>query len=106
MASVDRLSEARKVRIGEPLLAALTRDRQCGTLSPRYPDGSSTERIEPIARNQNTYAKRKREMEKKEKAEAKRMRRSQRKAAANEPDTQQSQADASIDSEQFKTDAD
>ncbi len=32
-----------------------------------------------IAKNQNTYAKRKREMEKKEKAEAKRVRRVERK---------------------------
>lgn len=45
-------------------------------------------------------------MEKKEKAEAKRMRRSQRKAAANEPDTEQSQAEVSSDSDQFKKDAD
>jgi hypothetical protein len=36
-------------------------------------------RTEPIAKNQNTYAKRQREMEKKVKAEAKRARRMRRK---------------------------
>ena len=41
--------------------------------------------IEPIARNQNTYAKRQREMEKKQKAEIKRERKVQRKAAEDDP---------------------
>ncbi len=38
----------------------------------------------PIAKNQNTYAKRKREMEKKAKAEAKRIRRNKRKQGLEE----------------------
>ncbi len=61
---------------------------------------------EAIARNQNTYAKRKREMEKKQKAEDKRMRRSQRKAAADESDAGQSQAEVSMDADELEKDAD
>ena len=38
-----------------------------------------------MARDQNTYAKRRREMEKKRKAEEKRERRRQKKEQANEP---------------------
>ena len=61
---------------------------------------------DPIARNQNTYAKRQREMEKKQKAEDKRMRRSQRKAAADEPDAVQSHDVASMDADEFEKDTD
>lgn len=63
-------------------------------------------RIEPIARNQNTFAKRQREMEKKEKAEAKQVRRNQRKEAAPESGASQSQGGAPIEASPIEHDAD
>ena len=79
-------------------------DRQRDTRLPLLPDQPTHREGEPIARNQNTYAKRKREVEKKQKAEDKRMRRTQRKAAADEPDTGQSQVEAPNNADQFESD--
>jgi hypothetical protein len=47
---------------------------------------TAVSRSEPIAKNQNTYAKRQREMEKKAKAEAKRARRVQQKESGETSD--------------------
>lgn len=64
-------------------------------LSSMNPEG------ETIAKNQNTFAKRQREMEKKRKAEEKRKRRNDRKAADAEPVTNSSEESAETVSEQL-----
>ncbi len=62
--------------------------------------------MQAIARNQNTYAKRQREMEKKQKAEDKRMRRTQRKNAVDDPDNGQPQDEINVEPDRFEKDAD
>jgi hypothetical protein len=72
----------------------------------QHESGVTPERTELIARNQNTYAKRKREMEKKEKAEQKRIRRTRRKSATNGPDVPEAPAVLPVELNQFEDDVD
>jgi hypothetical protein len=81
------------------MFTRLARKHRCGPVSnPAHPSIHES-RSGIIAKNQNTFAKRQREMEKKAKQEAKRQRRLERKQSSDSPPVACSVVEGNFDDE-------